>query len=72
MRDEEMHITITSLSLDDMTKIWSTFPNKPFRTSVCYVVTPVRIDSEQEYGCSKSSIKRSRLTPIWFLRKGEK
>ncbi len=42
---DEMHITMSHLSLDDITKIWNTFQDKPFRPSVCYLVTPVMIDS---------------------------
>jgi len=42
---EELHITMTHLSMDDMTKIWTTFQDKPFRPSICYLVTPVMIDS---------------------------
>ncbi len=41
----ELHITLTPLNLDDLTKIWNTFQGKPFRPSVCYLVTPVEIDS---------------------------
>jgi hypothetical protein len=47
-KNQELHISITSLSLEDLTHIWTTFSNKPFRPSVCYVVTPVSIDSERE------------------------
>jgi hypothetical protein len=43
--DTELHVMVTSLSLDDMTKIWSTFKEKSFRPSVCYLVTPVKIES---------------------------
>ncbi|MFY1110749.1 MAG: DUF4255 domain-containing protein [Methanosarcinaceae archaeon] len=52
-KDEELHITISPQSLDDMTKIWSTFQDRPFRPSVCYVVTPVMIDSTQEMGVQR-------------------
>jgi len=52
-KNQELHIAITSLSLEDLAKIWSTFPNKPFRPSVCYVVTPVRVDSEREMGVQR-------------------
>jgi hypothetical protein len=45
---DELHITLTSPTLDDLTKIWTTFAGRPFRSSVCYVVTPVRIDSGRE------------------------
>lgn len=41
----ELHITLSPLSLDDMTKMWTTFPGKPFRSSICCLVTPVMIDS---------------------------
>jgi len=47
-KSDELHITLTPLSLDDLTKIWTTFAGKPFKSSVCYVVTPVRIDSVRE------------------------
>lgn len=45
---DEIHIILTSMSLDEMSKIWTTFQGKPFRTSVCYMVTPVIIDSTHE------------------------
>ncbi len=47
-RSDELHITLTSPTLDDLTKIWTTFAGRPFRSSVCYVVTPVRIDSSRK------------------------
>lgn len=43
--DTALHVMVTSMSLDDMTKIWSTFKEKSFRPSVCYLVTPVKIES---------------------------
>jgi hypothetical protein len=46
--DTVLHVMITPLSLDDMTKIWSTFKDKSFRPSVCYLVTPVKIESSRE------------------------
>lgn len=46
--DTVLHVMMTSLSLDDMTKIWSTFKEKSFRPSVCYLVTPVKIESLRE------------------------
>ncbi|WP_370573517.1 DUF4255 domain-containing protein [Methanomethylovorans sp.] len=47
-KSDELHITLTLPSLDDLTKIWTTFAGRPFKSSVCYVVTPVRIDSARE------------------------
>lgn len=42
--DYELRITLNPMSLDDMTKIWTTFQDRPFRPSACYLVTPVYID----------------------------
>ena len=46
--NEELRMTLTTLNLDDMTKIWTTFQDKLFRPSLCYLVTPVKIDSSRE------------------------
>jgi len=46
--NEELRMTLTTLNLDDMTKIWTTFQDKLFRPSLCYLVTPVEIDSSRE------------------------
>ena len=46
--DNELHVMITSMSLDDMSKIWSTFKEKSFRPSVCYLITSVKIESTRE------------------------
>lgn len=46
--DNELHVMITSMSLDDMSKIWSTFKEKSFRPSVCYLITSLKIESTRE------------------------
>jgi hypothetical protein len=50
---EELRITLNPMSIDDMTKIWTTFQGKSYRPSACYLVTPVKIDSERD-----TSVKR--------------
>ncbi len=45
---QELHISQSPHNLDDMTKMWSTFQNRPFRPSVCYLVANVRIGSTRE------------------------
>lgn len=46
--DNEFHVSTGHISLDDLTKIWSTFQETPFRPPACYIVTPVRIESTRE------------------------
>lgn len=72
INNDELHIMLNPVSLDDITKIWTTFPGKPFRTSVCFLVTPVMIDSSR----SPMSVQRvvSKETHYTYMVpvKGEK
>jgi hypothetical protein len=42
---QELRITLNPITVEDLTRIWSVFPEASYRTSVCYLVTPIRIDS---------------------------
>ena len=44
--ESQMRISTVQMNLEEITKIWSSF-NKPYRLSVCYEVSIVRIESEQ-------------------------
>lgn len=46
--DEELRITLNPISLEELNKIWSVFPNRSYRPSISYLVTPVKIDSTHE------------------------
>lgn len=43
----ELQISVESKSTDELTNIWSTFQDQPFRPSVAYRVTPVIIESTE-------------------------
>lgn len=43
--DATLRITLNPMSMEDMTRIWSVFPDKPYEISVAYLVTPVAIES---------------------------
>lgn len=60
----ELHITLSPLSLDDMTKMWTTFPGKPFRSSICCLVTPVMIDSGCEATVQRVSSKETGYNKV--------
>jgi uncharacterized protein DUF4255 len=40
---QELRILLHPLSMEDLNRLWGLFPNKPYRLSVAYQVTPVRI-----------------------------
>lgn len=44
---EELRISLNPITVEDLTRIWSVFPDTSYRTSVSYLVTPVRIQSER-------------------------
>ena len=58
--DEEFRLMLHSLSFDDMTKLWSAFPEKGFKLSVCYKVTPVKIESTQKIEIKRVLKKETR------------
>jgi len=46
---DELKLILNSLSMDELSKIWNVMSkSKPFKLSVCYEVTPVRIESMRE------------------------
>lgn len=46
--DSVLRITLNPITMEDMTRIWSVFPDMPYEISVTYLVTPVAIDSALE------------------------
>jgi hypothetical protein len=43
-----LRLTFDPLSMEEMARIWSVFPDTGYEISVGYLVTPVEIDSERE------------------------
>jgi hypothetical protein len=46
--DSILRLTLNPISMEDMTRIWSVFPDTPYEISVTYLVTPVAIESTEE------------------------
>ena len=46
--DSVLRITLNPITMEDMTRIWSVFPDTPYEISVAYLVTPVSIESTIE------------------------
>jgi Pvc16 N-terminal domain len=46
--DSVLRITLNPITMEDMTRIWSVFPDTPYEISVTYLVTPVEIESSLE------------------------
>lgn len=46
--NSELRLVPNALSLEDLNKLWGIFPNKAFKLSASYLLTPVRIPSSRE------------------------
>jgi hypothetical protein len=44
-----LRLTLNPISMEEMTRIWSVFPDTPYEISVSYLVTPVAIDSARQF-----------------------
>ncbi|HEY9206915.1 MAG TPA: DUF4255 domain-containing protein [Candidatus Methanoperedens sp.] len=67
----ELRITLNSMSLDDMTKIWTTFQGRSYRPSACYLVTPVYIDSTREKSMKRVERKETESGSVTPEREEE-
>lgn len=45
-----LRVTLNPITMEDMTRIWSVFPDTPYEISVTYLVTPVEIESARQLG----------------------
>ncbi|VVB84168.1 Uncharacterised protein [uncultured archaeon] len=43
--NDEIRVVPNNLSFDEINKLWERFPNKPFKLSASYILSPVRIPS---------------------------
>lgn len=46
--DEELRVTLNPMPMNEVTEVWNALTT-PYRLSVCYEVTPVKIDSTRTY-----------------------
>ncbi len=68
--NEELRIILDNISIDDITKIWSTFQGKPYKPSSCYLVSPVMIDSTRNMNIQRVISKNTGYDKM--ISKGEK
>jgi len=60
-RNAELRLTLNPITVEDLTRIWSVFPNTSYRTSVSYLVTPARIDSDKLFSGQRVVSKQADM-----------
>jgi len=66
-RDEELRLTLQPMSNEDLTRIWSVFPETALEPSVSYLVTPARVRSARTVGGARVVSRRidsDQVVPI--------
>ncbi len=66
-RNEELRLTLQPITIEDLTRIWSVFPETALEPSVSYLVTPVRIRSDRTRGGERVVSRRidsDHIVPI--------
>lgn len=68
-RDEEIRLTIQPMTVEDLTRIWSVFPESVLHASVSYLVSPVRLRSRRVNGINPRVVERQVNTDLISQRK---
>ena len=66
-RDEELRLTLQPITIEDLTRIWSVFPETALQPSVSYLVTPVRLRSNRTRGGARvvsRQVDEDHVVPI--------
>lgn len=61
---ERPRITLHPASVSDLSEIWNAFPNHNFRPSVCYVISPVAIESARVAQPKRVSVRELNYSSV--------
>jgi hypothetical protein len=56
--NDEIRVVPNNISFEEINKLWETFPNKAFKLSTSYILTPVRIPSEKPIAAIKRVLEK--------------
>jgi hypothetical protein len=70
-RDEELRLTLQPMTIEDLTRIWSVFPDSVLHASVSFLLTPVRLLSARTLGGARVSSRRADVDQVVPIRNQE-
>lgn len=68
--NDEIRVIPNSLTLEELNKLWGTFPNKAFKLSASYMLTPVRIPSERKIDIKR--VEKKDIDMYRWIKKDDK
>ena len=69
--DEELRLTLQPMTVEDLTRIWSVFPDSVLRASVSFLLTPIRLRSTRVQGGARVTSRRADVDPVVSLKDRE-
>jgi hypothetical protein len=70
-RDEELRLTLQPMTVEDLTRIWSVFPDSVLHASVSFLVTPVRLRARTAARGARVTSRRSDVDQVVPIRAEE-
>jgi len=70
-RDEELRLTLQPMTVEDLTRIWSVFPDSILHASVSFLLTPVRLLSTRTLGGARVTSRRAEVDQVVPIRDRE-
>jgi len=62
--DEELRLTLQPMTVEDLTRIWSVFPDSVLRASVSFLLTPIRLRSTRVLGGARVTSRRADVDQV--------
>jgi hypothetical protein len=69
--DEELRLTLQPMTVEDLTRIWSVFPDSVLRASVSFLLTPIRLRSTRVQGGARVTSRRADVDQVVSLKDRE-
>jgi hypothetical protein len=63
-RDEELRVSFQPITVEDVTRLWSVFPNTAYQPSVSYLLTPVKLGSQLRTAAIRVAERRTDFDQI--------
>lgn len=70
-RDEELRLTLQPMTVEDLTRIWSVFPDSVLHASVSFLLTPVRLLSTRVRVGARVTSRRADVDSVVPTRVAE-
>jgi hypothetical protein len=69
-RAEELRLTLQPMTVEDLTRIWSVFPDSVLHASVSFLLTPVRLRARRTQVGARVTVRRADVDQVVPIQAG--